>query len=92
MSEKKITRLRELADAVTNGRESWHEFTMRIPADPERDADLVLTWAADEIEQLQGKLNKIRAYIEHRYQSGDMKRARDEIQKILAGSLPAKDS
>ena len=53
MSEKKITRLRELADVVTKGKESWHEFSMRIPADPDRDADLILTWAADEIGQLQ---------------------------------------
>lgn len=59
MSEKKITRLRELADAVTKGRGSWHEFTMRVPADPDRDADLVLTWAADEIEQLQNRWQPI---------------------------------
>ena len=57
MSEKKITRLRELADVVTKGKESWHEFSMCIPADPDRDADLILTWAADEIEQLRSALH-----------------------------------
>ena len=52
MNDKRIARLRELAEAVTKGRDHWHEFTMRIPADLERDADLVLSWAADEIERL----------------------------------------
>ena len=48
-----VNRLRELADAVTCGRDAVaSEFTMSIPARPERDADLVLSAAADEIERL----------------------------------------
>ena len=45
-------RLRELSRAVTQGREGWREFSMRVPAEPDRDADLVLSTAADEIESL----------------------------------------
>ncbi len=52
MSEKRIARLRELAQAVTYGREAINrEFTMRVPADEDRDADCVLSWAADALEQ-----------------------------------------
>lgn len=46
-------RLRELAHAVTLGKEAIaREFTMRVPAEPERDADLVLSEAADLIERI----------------------------------------
>jgi hypothetical protein len=48
-----VARLRELATAVTQGREAvLREFTMRIPAEPTRDADLVLSTAADLLEAL----------------------------------------
>ncbi len=44
-------RLRELAHAATLPRdEMLSEFTMRIPADPRRDADLVLSQAAMMLE------------------------------------------
>jgi hypothetical protein len=47
-----IARLRELSKAVTTGREAVaREFTMRVPAEPLRDADLVLSTAADELER-----------------------------------------
>ncbi len=51
---KKIAkRLRELGKAVTEGREGLlREFTMRVPAEPDRDADLILYAAADLIEKL----------------------------------------
>ena len=49
---KIVERLRELAHAVTLGEDGWHEFTMRVPAEPKRDADLVLSSAADLIEAL----------------------------------------
>ena len=40
-------RLGELSHAVTKGRESVNrEFTMRVPAEPLRDADLVLASAS----------------------------------------------
>jgi hypothetical protein len=55
--ERLVGRLRELAHAVTQGREAVaREFTMRVPAEPERDADLVLSTAADEIERLRHAL------------------------------------
>ena len=40
-----VERLKELAHATT--KENWREFDMRLPAEPLRDADLVLTRAAD---------------------------------------------
>jgi len=44
-------RLRELSDAVTQGCEAVaREFTMRVPAEPDRDADLVLSRAADALD------------------------------------------
>lgn len=36
------------------------EFNMRIPAEPHRDADLVLSWAADEIERLTREVERLR--------------------------------
>ena len=46
-----IARLRELAHAVTKGPEAIRgECTMRVPAEPLRDADLVLSAAADMLE------------------------------------------
>ena len=43
-----VERLRQLAHAAADGQ--WREFSMRVPAEPDRDADLVLAKAADEIE------------------------------------------
>ena len=46
-----IARLRELATAVTKGREHVaREFVMRIPAERDHDADLVLSYAASLLE------------------------------------------
>ena len=62
MADKVNTeRLRQLARAVTLGREGWSEFSMRVPADPERDADLVLSSAADESEALRAELDALKA-------------------------------
>lgn len=45
-----IARLHELSDAITKGRDSINrEFTMRVPAEVDRDADLVLAEAARRI-------------------------------------------
>ena len=38
-----LTRVAELVDAVTKGSAGLNEFTMRVPAECDRDADLVLT-------------------------------------------------
>lgn len=48
---KLCARLRELSDAVTRGRDGMREFDMRVPVEPERDADVVLSRAADLIER-----------------------------------------
>ena len=45
-----VGRLKELAHAVT--KENWREFDMRVPAEPLRDADLVLTRAAELLQRL----------------------------------------
>ena len=47
-------RLTELAHAVADN--NWSEFSMRIPAEPDRDADLVLLRAAKEIDRLRAEL------------------------------------
>jgi hypothetical protein len=47
-----IARLKQLAHAVTLGPEAVaREYTMRVPAEPLRDADLVLSTAADLLSQ-----------------------------------------
>lgn len=47
-TKKLADRLRELSNAVTKQR--WSEFSMRVPAEPMHDADLVLTAAAGQLE------------------------------------------
>lgn len=57
-----ITRLNELSDAITGGRESQgREFTMRIPAECDRDADLVIGEAAVRLAALQAENEALRA-------------------------------
>lgn len=46
-------RLDELSSAVTKGQAGMHEFYMRIPAELDHDADLVLAEAARRLRQLQ---------------------------------------
>ena len=56
-SDVLCARLRQLSDAVTKGRDSiCREFTMRVPAELDRDADLVLSEAAQRIEILEARL------------------------------------
>lgn len=66
MSDK-VQRLREIVDAITKGNRD--ELTMRVPAEPDRDADLVISWAADEIERLRTECNNLEA--EARAATGD---------------------
>lgn len=48
-----VSRLKELAKAVTKGPdEVRREFTMRVPAERDRDADLVLMEAAQQLEKV----------------------------------------
>lgn len=57
-----VARLRELSHAVTQGPDAIRrECSMRVPAEPDRDADLVLSSAADEIERLRAEVAKLRA-------------------------------
>lgn len=50
----RLKRLKELAKAASGGRvELLQEFSMRVPAEPDRDADLVLSWAVKVIEALE---------------------------------------
>lgn len=54
------TRLKELSDYVTKGRESVaREFTMRIPAEVDRDADIVLHQAAKRLAALEAKVAEL---------------------------------
>jgi hypothetical protein len=47
-------RLRQLAHCAADGK--WSEFYMSIPPRPDRDADLVLSAAADEIDRLRAEV------------------------------------
>jgi hypothetical protein len=50
-------RLDELAHAVADGPEARErEFTMRVPAELERDADLVLSQAAQHVRKLESAM------------------------------------
>ena len=56
-SEVLCVRLDELATAVTRGpTQMMREFDMRVPAELDRDADLVLSQAAARIRELEAKL------------------------------------
>lgn len=55
-SEVLCARLKELVKAITagdNGQSLQREFTMRVPAELDRDADCVLSEAANRIEELE---------------------------------------
>jgi hypothetical protein len=57
-----LKRLDELADAARNGRETQdREFTIRIPAECDRDADLVISQAVIIIRELQAKVSELEA-------------------------------
>lgn len=59
-NETLANRLEELSNAVTHGREAVsREFTMRVPADPDRDADLVLSEAARRIRSLSAQASPL---------------------------------
>lgn len=59
-----IARLSELSDAVAGGRGSQErEFTMRIPAECDRDADLVIDEAASRLAKLHAENETLRARV-----------------------------
>lgn len=46
-----IKRLEELSNAITKGKKAFdYEFTMRVPAEFDRDADIVLMLASRRLE------------------------------------------
>ena len=55
-------RLKQIAHAIADG--NYRELTMRIPADPDRDADLVISAAADEIDRLRAEVAGLRAALD----------------------------
>lgn len=60
-----VARLRRLVGAITGGRESMDgEFTMRVPAECDRDADLVLAEAARRLEQAEAEVQRVRELAE----------------------------
>ncbi len=46
-----VDRLNDFRKAVTGNTREWHEFYLRIPADPAHDSDFIFTEAARLIEQ-----------------------------------------
>jgi len=59
-----IARLNELSDAVAGGRgPQEREFTMRIPAECDRDADLVIGEAASRLAKLHAENETLRARV-----------------------------
>ncbi len=63
-TEAIIDRLNELSTAVTKGRVGIdREFCMSIPAELDRDADLVLSIAADRLEKMQQKIESLEKYM-----------------------------
>lgn len=56
-----VERLRQLAHAAADCQ--WREFSMRVPAEPDRDADLVLARAADEIERMREERDALAAVV-----------------------------
>ena len=58
-TEVLAARLDELSDAVTKGEAGMHEFHMRIPAERDRDADLVLHEAAKRLREMKAELDRM---------------------------------
>lgn len=63
-SEVLCKRLNELAAAVAAGPVTVaREFTMRIPAQPDRDADIVLSEAAKRIRELETRVYQLESLL-----------------------------
>ena len=59
-----VARLRELATVITKGRDSQErEFTMSIPAECDRDADIVINEAANRIGALQSQVAELESMV-----------------------------
>ena len=83
-------RLDELSRAVTDGKEAVSlEFTMRIPAELDRDADLVLQESAKRLRELESLAQSVVAYRELEPVDDalvmDLDLAIDELSKAIDG-------
>ena len=74
--ERVVMRLRELSQAVAEGR--MGEFSMRVPAEPERDADLVLQSAAALLESANRRAEYWKS--EHEELQSVLRRLCDEVE------------
>jgi len=60
-----IARLRVIANAIADG--NYSELTMRIPAEPDRDADIVVMRSALALESLEQQVAALTSDKEHAY-------------------------
>lgn len=72
--ERMAARLNILAMAVAQQR--WEEFSMRVPAEPDRDADIVLMDAATELVSLSSKLGRAES------ERDEQRRLKDQAQTV----------
>ena len=77
-------RLREIAHAIADG--NANELTMRVPAEPGRDADLVVMSAADELDRLREDRDAFRASSEIRGAEVERMRARVALLEPVAAA------
>ena len=91
-TDKLISRLNELSDAVTKGKEEIdREFYMSIPARPDHDADLVLSDAAMTIAELTKQLSDFQvkhdslgvASVKLAHEHMALTKQRDELKEII---------
>lgn len=101
-SETLCARLEQLSKAVTEGKEAVErEFTMRVPAECDRDADLVLYRAAKRIRELEAKtkikisqspLRILFVFRSDRSREGAMRLQTDCLRGLIRETLPHKCS
>ncbi|KAE8546117.1 hypothetical protein [Marinobacter nauticus] len=92
-----VSRLKELSDAVTGGSKSVaREFDMRVPAECDRDADLVIDEAASRLAKLQAenevlkeKFNQVKKFADDLADgiTADLNATTQKEQRIADGKL-----
>jgi len=86
--EQRIKRLRELVRVITARDFDATQFYMSIPADEDRDADLVISWAAKFIEQQVQEIESLVFQLAAAETSCNVKKARiAEVEGKLEESL-----
>lgn len=87
-SDALCQRLQELSNFVTKGPDTVaREFTMRVPAEPDRDADLVLSDAAARITELEASNARLKEYVRIadrslRHERADKADLKGEVQQL----------